>query len=218
MSTDVWHEDWTELDFVNQLGPVILRCRTRLRKDAWRALGGSALTVHTTPFFGALFLTMPLIGIAMYHQVTPPLMIHPIWGPILGTWYAGCVAMIYRYYFTSPRGPSLVLHENGFRYGRKAVSFSDLSSISIGQLGSRAINVLIGLNRAAGRFSVQNRAAAQLAQASVEASALLEFKDGQRWPMKNILIIYLQNDINRFFDAIRSRYPELLSARDPDRV
>ena len=96
MSTDAWHDDWTESEFVNQLGPVVLRCRTRLRKDAWRALGGPALTIHTTPFFGALFLTMPLIGIAMYQEVPPPLLIHPIWGPVLGTWYAGCTAMIYR--------------------------------------------------------------------------------------------------------------------------
>lgn len=217
MSMDVWHDDWTDLDFVNQLGPVVLRCRTRLRKDAWRALGGSAFTVHTTPFFAALYLTMPLMGIAWYQQVPPPWMIHRIWGPILGTWYAGCVVMIYRYYFTSPHGPSLVLHENGFRYGRKAVSFSDLSSISIGQLGSQVMDGLVELNRAVGRFSVQNRAAALLAQASIEASALLEFKDGRRLPMKNILIIYLRNDINRFFEVIISKHPDLMISRDPGR-
>lgn len=215
MSTNIWHNDWTELDFVNQLGPVVLRCRTRPRKDAWRALGGPALTIHTTPFFGALFLTMPLAGIALYQKVPPPLMIHPIWGPVLGTWYVGCTAMIYRYYFTSPRGPSLVLHEGGFRYGRKAVLFSELSSISVGQLGSRAMDGIIGFNRVLGRLSLQNRAAALLGEASVKASALLEFKDGRRWPMKNILVIYLQSDIERFFDAIWSRHPELLTPRDP---
>ena len=108
------------------------------------------------------------------------------------------------------------MHENGFRYGRKTVPFSDLSSISIGQLGSRVMDGLIGFNRVAGRFSVQNRAAALLAQASLKASALLEFNDGRRWPMKNILVIYLQSDIDRFFDAIWSRHPELLTPRDPD--
>ncbi len=77
-------DEWTELEFVHQRGPVVLRCRTRLRKDARQALGGPALTIHTTAFFGAYFLTMPLIGIAMYQEVPAPLMIHPTWGPALG--------------------------------------------------------------------------------------------------------------------------------------
>jgi hypothetical protein len=61
----------------SQLGPVVLQCRNRSPTDAWLGLGGSWLTIVVTPFLAALFMTMPLIGIAMSQKVPPSLYSHP---------------------------------------------------------------------------------------------------------------------------------------------
>ena len=210
MDPEGWQDYWGEMDFVHELGPVVFWCRPRLRKDAWEALGGAGILIHVSALLGALYLTIPLVGLAMYWEVPPPLMAHPIWGPVLGISYAGCAALIYFYHITAPRGPALVLHEDGFRYGRKAVPFAELRSIAIGQVNAPVMKGIMGLNRAVGRFSVQNRAAAMLGAGFRGGVRPGRIPGRPALSLKNVRATYLQGDIDWFFEAIASRHPELL--------
>lgn len=53
MSRNSWHDVREGFEFVNQRGPVVLRCRTRLRNDTGRGDGNPALTVHAKRFSDA---------------------------------------------------------------------------------------------------------------------------------------------------------------------
>jgi hypothetical protein len=203
-----------DLEAEIQLGPVVLRCRNRRRKDAWLALGGSPVSIYLTPLPAAFFLTFPLVGLAMYQKVPPPLLTHPVWGPVLGIWFVACSASIYWYYFTAPRADWLVLHQNGFRYRRRLVRFADLSSIRMGRINPRIVELCISFNRLVGRINPESRASAQLADASREASVTLQFQDGSSWSLPNVLVNHEASDLERFFEAIATRHPELFPPQE----
>jgi hypothetical protein len=193
----------------SQLGPIVLQCRNRRRTDAWLALGGSWITIIVTPLFGALFLTMPLIGIAVNQKVPPPLLAHPVWGPVLGGWYVACAAAIYCFFFTAPQAASLVLHENGFRYRKHVVRFTDLARIEGGRLHSPLEEAFLKINRLAGYVKSANRAAVQMAQNSADASLAFVLKDGQPFCMKNALVQYETADLEQVLRAIVTKRADL---------
>jgi hypothetical protein len=94
---------WIDADAALELGAVILRCPSRRRDEAWRDLGGSAIPLYTIPPIAALFLAFPIVGLAMWYEVPPPILRHPAWGPVLIVWWLACCAGLYQYQFSAPR-------------------------------------------------------------------------------------------------------------------
>ena len=188
--------------------PVVLSCRKRRRSDAYLALGGSWVAILGTPQIAALFLTLPLVFIAVKQKVPPPILVHPVWGPVLGGWFVASSVAIYIFFFTAPQSTGLVLHENGFRYKKRFVPFSNLAQVSVGRLYSGLEETLLKINRIAGQAKSANRSAVQMAQNSAEASLTVTLKGGSPFCMKNVLVEYEVGDLEQVLQKIQSKLAE----------
>jgi hypothetical protein len=205
---------WIREDAVYELGPIVLRCRNRRRSSAWLAVGGSPLMLYVMPPLTALFLSFPLIGIAVWQGVPPPILKHAVWGPILGAWFGACCIGTYWYYFTAPMADVLVLHEKGIRYRRRFVRFDDLTKIRPGLTDPWIVEFANRISRSAGKRWFTAFAADRIAEAARRASVTLHFKERRPVALRSVLVGHDVHDLERFFSTIAARQPALIDHDD----
>lgn len=206
--------DWRDEDAIYELGPIVLRCRNRRRDRSWVALGGSPLTLHLMLPMAALFLTFPLVGIALWKEVPPPLIKDPFWGSLIVVWYVGSCFGVYRYQFTAPAADVLFLHEKGLRYRRRLIPFDHLTRIRPGMDEPRFVESLNRLTGAAGRRRITVFPEDRFAERARLASVTLEFKDARPLALRSLLVRQEADDLDRFFSTIAARHPELIAPED----
>jgi hypothetical protein len=195
---------------IDELGPIVLRCRNRRRSSSWLAVGGSPFTPYLTPPMAAMFLTFPLVGIAVWQGVPPPVLKNPVWGPILVVWFGACCIGLYWYNFTAPAADVLVLHERGFRYRRRIIPFDRLAAIRPGIDEPRIVELLNRFTGNAGKRNIHISSAHRLAERARRASVTLEFKEGRPLRLRSILVQHDADDLQHLFSTIASRYPEVI--------
>ena len=195
---------------MDDLGPVVLRCRARRRIDVLKDFGYEPISTRlVVSVLGALYLTMPIVWIATYYRVTGPLIYHPVWGPIIDLWYLGCAGLLCRYHFAKPRSEALIRYADGFRHRQRAVRFEDVAWLRVERVSSGFMEYMTGLNQVFAKFRRLNRRAAEAREIATRASVTVALKDGRSWSMNGVLLRYEKEDVERFFAAIEERRPEL---------
>lgn len=195
---------------MDDLGPVVLSCRARRPIDVWKDFGEEPFAACLRfSVAGAIYLTVPIMGLSVWSRLPEPMIDHPIWWPILGVWFIACAGILCRYCLSVPGGETLVLHADGFRQRRKSVRFEDVASLRVGHVETRPMQFLHNVNEVFGTFRRANRRAAEQRKISRRASVMVGLKDGRTWTMRGVLLAYEKEDIERFFAAIAERHPEL---------
>lgn len=189
---------------------IVLVCRRRRPVDVQRDLGWNPFMIGLwVPLMLAFYLTMPLMGIAVYCGVPQPLLKDPVWGPLIGLWFVGWAVGFCWHALATPKSGSLVLRQDGFCCQGREVKFEHVESLRVGRLRSEFRESFYELNRFLGRFKAQNRRAARAFEISRTTSVVVTPNAGPPWTMDNVLLKYVREDVDRFFESIAASHPKL---------
>ena len=83
--------------------------------------------------------------------------------------------------------------------------------IRVGKVESDFAKAIHGINQLIGTFHRGARMAATITENSNRATLTVSFKDRRTIFMKNALVEYQENDLEKFFEIIREQFPELLN-------
>ena len=187
-----------------ELGSEILRCRRRRRSSVHVDLVGLAGYVQLIllPPLIACFLTGGVIFVVA--KVFDP---HgqniPLAAGLTGL-FTTITAALYIYVFSTPETPSLVLHENGFRYKRRRILFSNLLGIAVGQDSSTLGQIAQGLGSL-----MSWHPAGRLADNSARSSVTLILDDKSTLTLKNVLLENKSADLESFFEIVQRDHPQV---------
>jgi len=187
-----------------QLGPIQLRCRGRTEFQYVSALGYPGLGFFGPPLIG-LIMSLPFaFVVAKGLRIPQPMLKDPVAVALVSLCFFATTAFGYWWVFAKRYWKPLVLHSNGFRFGRRLVRFSELSTVQVGEIPSPMTANIQKVNQVLGYISSQNRDAAQSLENRLRNGVTLVFKDGTITTMLGVLLLYEADDVRTFFKTLAS--------------
>jgi hypothetical protein len=207
MSENPYTPPGARSDLAAHLGPVVLSCQDRSEKERLEALEQSLLFYYLMP----LVVSVVLIGFSALAlekiNVRPSIQGFRI---IAAAIFALVCGGMYWQLLHRPRKPSLVLHEEGFRFKKTTARFDDMASLRFGRDFSAAISAIVSVNRFFGRISRSSASAVALFERSQQGSMTLVFKTGATKSLDGMLIRPQPEDVKRFLERLRAMRPGLV--------
>jgi hypothetical protein len=192
------------LDPEGDLGPVVISCRDRSEKERLAAMGQSLIGWYLMPIWTSLIVTLLLTAVIVKFAGRPS---PTVFGLMFVTVFATTSGVLYWQLLRRPRKPSLVLHEQGFRFKKNVVRFDELTSIRFGGQFSSLASAALKVDRWLGEM---NEAAAELVEKGRQGSVTLVFTTGQTKSLDGMLIRPQPDDLKLFLERLRSIRPRLL--------
>ena len=207
MSENLYQPPKAMLDTTGHLGPVVLSCRDRSEKERLEALDQGLVGYFLMPLWFPLFpLAILAAALGALGIKFSPRQFQIFAGVI----YAAVCAGMYWQLLRRPKKPSLVLHEDGFRFKKTVARFDELTAIRFGRAFSTVMSAAVRVNRLLGQISQRHAAAAVLAERAHEGSVTLVFNTGKTKSLNGMLIRPRPEDLKQFLERLRAMRPGLV--------